>query len=132
MHGSMEEKIYPELAWVSLENGNDVEAWLDLYDRELQQVVGKTPAEGYGVCFHLVHGGEVYLHTNSDGDILLDVTEEAAWVTPVLTAITRIPPPRGQIWLLPGDLLMPLILGLNSLIASSRLVASHAYRILKR
>jgi len=126
------EKNYPDLPWVSLESVNDVEAWLDLYDRELQQLVGKNPQAGYGVCFTLLHGGEVYLHTNSDGDILLDVTPDAAWVTPVLTAVTQVSPPRGQIWLVPGQVLMQLILGLNSLIATSRLVVQHEYRIVKR
>ncbi|MBR7791100.1 hypothetical protein KDM87_00705 [Undibacterium sp. FT147W] len=126
------EKNYPDLPWISLESVNDVEAWLDLYDRELQQLAGKNPQAGYGVCFTLLHGGEVYLHTNSDGDILLDVTPDAAWVTPVLTAVTQVSPPRGQIWLVPGQVLMQLILGLNSLIATSRLVVQHEYRIVKR
>jgi hypothetical protein len=40
--------------------------------------------------------------------------------------------PRGQIWLVPGQVLMQLILGLNSLIATSRLVVQHEYRIVKR
>lgn len=126
------QKNYPDLPWISLESVNDVEAWLDLHDRELQQLAGKNPQAGYGVCFTLLHGGEVYLHTNSDGDILLDVTPDAAWVNPVLSAVTQVPPPRGQIWLVPGQVLMQLILGLNSLIATSRLVVQHEYRIVKR
>ncbi|MFZ6754998.1 hypothetical protein ACO0KY_16630 [Undibacterium sp. Dicai25W] len=128
---SKTEYLLREHAWVSLENVNDVEAWLDLHDRELQQITGKNPQAGYGVCFHLLHGGEIYLHTNSDGDILLDVTPDAAWAEPVLTAVTRVALPRGQIWLVPGQVLVQLILGLNSLIAGSRLVLQHAYRIQK-
>ncbi|MFZ6724848.1 hypothetical protein ACO0K2_05065 [Undibacterium sp. MH2W] len=125
------EHLMRDHPWISLDQVNDVEAWLDLHDRELQQLVGKHPQAGYGVCFNLLHGGEIYLHTNSDGDILLDVTPEAAWIQPVLTAVTRTAPPRGQIWLVRGDALIPLILGLNSLIASSRLVLQHAFRIQK-
>ena len=128
---TLTEHLMRDHAWVSLENVNDVEAWLDLHDRELQQLIGKNPQAGYGVCFNLVHGGEIYLHTNSDGDILLDVTPDAAWVQPVLTAVTKVNPPRGQIWLIQGQVLMQLILGLNSLIASSRLVLQHAFRMQK-
>ncbi|MFZ6848855.1 hypothetical protein [Undibacterium sp. RuRC25W] len=126
---SLTEHLMRDHTWVSLDNVNDVEAWLDLHDRELQQLIGKNPQAGYGVCFNLLHGGEIYLHTNSDGDILLDVTPDAAWVQPVLTAVTRVAPPRGQIWLVQGQVLVQLILGLNSLIASSRLVLQHAFRI---
>ena len=128
---TLTEHLMRDHAWVSLENVNDVEAWLDLHDRELQQLIGKNPQAGYGVCFNLLHGGEIYLHTNSDGDILLDVTPDAAWVQPVLTAVTKVNPPRGQIWLIQGQVLMQLILGLNSLIASSRLVLQHAFRMQK-
>ena len=128
---TLTEHLMRDHAWVSLENVNDVEAWLDLHDRELQQLIGKNPQAGYGVCFTLLHGGEIYLHTNSDGDILLDVTPDAAWVQPVLTAVTKVNPPRGQIWLIQGQVLMQLILGLNSLIASSRLVLQHAFRMQK-
>ena len=117
--------------WVSLESTNDAEAWLDLHDRELQQLLGTQVSQGHGVCFSLLHGGEVYVHTNGDGDILLDVTPEAAWVQPVLTALTRMAAPRGQIWLIRGQILLQLILGLNSLIASSRLVLRHDYRVVK-
>ena len=131
MNLQAEEKNYPDIPWIALESQNDAEAWLDLYDRELQQLIGNKPAQGHGVCLKLVHGGELYLHTNSDGDILLDVTPDAAWVAPVLTAVTQVAPPRGQIWLLPGGVLLPLLLGLNSLIATSRLVLRHAYRIVK-
>ncbi|MFZ6654939.1 hypothetical protein [Undibacterium sp. TJN19] len=114
--------------WISLETAQDVEAWMDLQHRELQQVLGSKPATGQGICLTLLHGGELYLHTNGDGDVMLDMTEEAAWVTPVLTAVTRVAPPRGQVWGLPGHVLIQLLLGLNSLIASSRLVLNHHYR----
>lgn len=121
----------PEHPWVSLETIQDVEAWMDLNDRELQQLIGNKPSVGHGICFSLVHGGEIYLHTNSDGDILLDVTPEAEWSAPVISATTQVVPPRGQIWILPQHVLLQLILGLNTLVASSRLVARHEFRMRK-
>ncbi len=132
--------MFQEHPWVSLENPMEVEAWMALNDQELQSVFGQngTPAkpatmgmehtQGQGLCFHLLHGGYIYLHTNHEGDVLLDVEEEAAWVVPLIVAATRHTAPRGHYWLLPGDRLVALILGLNSLIKSSRLVQSHDFR----
>lgn len=120
--------INQEHPWVSLETIPEVEAWMALNDSELQQMLAQKPGHGQGICFTLVHGGELYLHTNSDGDVLLDVTPEAAWIAPVICASTQVAPPRGQIWILPQDVLLQLILGLNSLIASSRLVTRHEFR----
>lgn len=121
----------PEHSWVSLETPQDVEGWMDLHDRELQKLLEGQTGHGQGACFTLTHGGEVYLHTNGDGDVLLDVTPEADWIAPVIGAATGSTPPRGQIWCLPQYVLIELILGLNSLIASSRLVLRHEYRISK-
>lgn len=123
--------VTPEHPWVSLETIQDVEAWMDLNDRELQQLIGNKPSVGHGICFSLLHGGEIYLHTNSDGDILLDVTPEAEWCAPVISATTQVVAPRGQIWILPQHVLLQLILGLNSLVASSRLVVRHEFRLRK-
>ena len=125
------ETVTPEHPWVSLETIQDVEAWMDLNDRELQQLIGNKASVGHGICFNLSHGGEIYLHTNSDGDILLDVTPEAEWIAPIISATTQVVPPRGQIWILPQHVLLQLILGLNSLVASSRLVLSHHFRLNK-
>lgn len=121
----------PEHPWISLETIQDVEAWMDLNDRELQQLIGNKPSYGHGLCFTLAHGGEMYLHTNPDGDLLLDVTPEAEWIAPVISATTQTVPPRGQIWILPQHVLLQLILGLNTLIASSHLVIRHEFRIKK-
>ena len=121
----------PEHAWISLETIQDVEAWMDLNDCELQQLIGNKASVGHGICFSLLHGGEIYLHTNSDGDILLDVMPDAEWIAPVISATTNVPPPRGQIWILPQHVLLQLILGLNSLVASSRLVLRHEFRLRK-
>ncbi|MES2047645.1 MAG: hypothetical protein V4447_04535 [Pseudomonadota bacterium] len=123
--------ITPEHPWVSLETIQDVEAWMDLNDRELQQLVGNKHTVGHGICFSLLHGGEIYLHTNSDGDLLLDVTPEAEWSAPVISATTQVAAPRGQIWILPQHVLLQLILGLNTLVASSRLVLRHEFRLRK-
>ncbi|MBC3933929.1 hypothetical protein [Undibacterium rugosum] len=123
-----EVKRYPDLPWVVLEDIHEAEAWLDLYNRELQQLIPpQQQSQGQGVCLTLLHGGELYLHTNGDGDILLDMLPEAAWVAPVLSAITGVQPPRGQVWLIAADHLLPLVLGLNSLIASTRLVLQHDF-----
>ncbi len=120
--------VLTEHPWISLESGPDVEAWMDLQHRELQQALGSKPVSGQGICLTFLHGGELYLHTNSDGDVLMDLTPEAEWVTPVLSAVTGQMPPRGQLWCLPGHVLIQLILGLNSLVASSRLVLQHHYK----
>lgn len=132
---SGQHSVTPEHPWVSLETIQDVEAWMDLNNRELQELLdpklGQYGSQGQGICFSLAHGGEIYLHTNSDGDVLLDVSNEAEWIAPVISATTQVAPPRGQIWILPQHVLLQLILGLNSLIASSRLVLKHEYRTRK-
>ncbi|AZP12052.1 hypothetical protein [Undibacterium parvum] len=125
----------PEHPWISLETIQDVEAWMDLNNRELQELMdpklAQYGAQGQGICLRLAHGGEIYLHTNSEGDVWLDLTAEAEWVAPVISATTQLAAPRGQIWILPQGALLQLILGLNSLIASSHLVLKHAYRTRK-
>jgi len=121
---------FPELRWLILESITEIEAWIDNYNRELLEVVNKANANGCGVRFTLEHGGHVYLHTNEEA-IWLDVTPEAEWVAPVITAATGVEAPRSQIWALPADKLTELILGLNTLIASTRLVTQHAYRVRK-
>ncbi len=119
---------FPELSWLVLESITEIEAWIDNYNRELLEVVNRTQAQhGCGVRFALEHGGHVYLHTNEEA-LWLDVTEEAEWVAPVITAATGVEAPRSQIWALPPDKLTELIMGLNTLIASTRLVTQHAYR----
>ncbi len=124
---------FPEHAWVSLETPQDVEAWMDLQNRELQEAIGTispySTSSGQGIALRLALGGDVFIHTNSDGDVLLDVTPEADWVIPVISAVTQISTPRGQVWILPAHVLTQLILGLNSLIASSWLVLGHKFRM---
>ena len=89
-------------------------------------------ATGQGICFELVHGGQIYLHTTSEGVLLLDVTPEAEWIAPIITASTHTAAPRGQIWIVPEDTLIQLILGLNSLIASSSILLQHDFGLVQR
>ncbi|GGC60134.1 hypothetical protein [Undibacterium terreum] len=121
----------PEYPWIVLTTTYDVEMWIDNYNRELQRVISDKNPVGYGICFSLLHGGEIYLHTTSEGEIVLDVTPEAEWVAPVITATTQIHAPSGQIWALPGEVLTQMILGLSTLIASTRLVTRHDFKIRK-
>jgi len=120
-----------ERPWIVLKTTYDVEAWIDHYNRELQRTVEKNNAGGYGICFRLEHGGEIFLHTMPEGDILLDVTPEAEWIAPVISAATGVPAPGKQIWALPGHTLTQLVLGLSSLIAATRIVLQHDFKIKK-
>lgn len=115
--------------WSDLATIAEVELWIAQYDQTLQQHVGKAPAAGQGVCFQLAAGGVIYLHTNGDGDIILDLEPDAAWVIPVIIAATRVLAPPSRLWVLPGDVLIPLIFGLNPLIASARVVRNHPFRM---
>lgn len=120
-----------ERPWIVLKTTYDVEAWIDQYNRELRRTVEKTDASGYGICFRLAQGGEIFMHTTPEGDVLLDVTPEAGWVTPLLVAATAIEAPPSQIWTLPGHTLTQLVLGLSSLIVATRLVLQHDFRVKK-
>lgn len=127
----------PERPWIDLKTTYDVEAWIDSYNRDLQQVIGNAGnianqrLNGQGICFHLAYGGDIYLHTTSEGDVLLDVTPEAEWAAPVIAAATGTEAPGIQIWALPGHTLTQLVLGLSSLIASTRIVRKHDFRMKK-
>ncbi|MGH8808993.1 MAG: hypothetical protein ACREX0_14060, partial [Noviherbaspirillum sp.] len=79
-----------ERPWIVLQTTYDVEAWIDNYNRELQSAIRKTNASGYGICFCLAEGGEIFMHTTTDGDVLLDVTPEAEWVAPVIAAASQV------------------------------------------
>lgn len=122
--------------WLTLQNELEAEAWLQLQNHELheQLIAAKlfpqslSLNQGQGIAFQLVHGGEIICHTNSDGDILLDVSEDADWCNPVISACTGVVKPAGRIWLLPADVLIQLVLGLNSLIAASCLVIQHRFK----
>jgi hypothetical protein len=125
----------PERPWIVLQTTYDIEAWIDNYNRELRYELERTGAKpnvpGYGICFRLEHGGDVYLHTDAEGNVMLDVTPDAEWVAPLISAATNVAVPASRIWALPGDVLTQLVFGLNPLIAATRIVLRHEYRLRK-
>lgn len=72
------ETLLKEHPWITFAHPGELEAWMELNNQELQQQLGSSLPKGQGICLNLLHGGEIYFHTNGDGDILLDVTPEAA------------------------------------------------------
>jgi len=120
-----------ERPWIVLNTTHDVEAWIDHFNRELQHSVKKSNASGYGICFRLTEGGEIFMHTTSEGEILLDVDPEAEWAAPVIYAATGAELPRSRIWRLPGDTLTQFLLGMSTLIASTRMVFDHDFKLKK-
>lgn len=121
--------------WIHLASSGDVEGWIESYNRDLRRSLNQTDvqsfgmSQGQGICFVLEAGGEIYLHTTGEGDVLLDVTPEAQWATPVVSAATGMPAPASQIWMLPSHALTQLVMGLSMLIASTRIVPRHDFRV---
>jgi hypothetical protein len=111
--------------WVDLQTAQDVEAWIDEHNRSMQEHIGPQET-GYGVCFTLTEGGNIFLHTSADA-VILDVEPDAQWVTPLIVAATQTAEPASQIWVLPDDKLTQLIVGLSSLVASTTLVSGHDF-----
>ena len=111
--------------WIHLDTPQDVELWIAEHDQALQELI-KPQETGYGVCFTLAEGGNIYMQTHEDA-IQLDVDEEASWVAPLIVAATGAEIPRGSYWLLPADRLIQLLIGLSSLVASTTLVVGHRF-----
>jgi hypothetical protein len=111
--------------WIHLETPQDVELWIAEHDQALQDLI-KPQETGYGVCFTLAEGGNIYMQTHEDA-IQLDVDDEASWVAPLIVAATGAEIPRGSYWLLPADRLIQLVIGLSSLVASTTLVVGHRF-----
>jgi hypothetical protein len=111
--------------WIALETPQDVELWIDEHNRSLQEHIGPQET-GYGVCFTLAVGGNIFMQTSGDA-VMLDVEPEARWVAPLLVAATGGAEPSGQLWVLPEDKLIQLIVGLSSLVASTTLVSGHQF-----
>ena len=111
--------------WTHLETPQDVELWIDEHNRFLQETV-KPQETGVGICFTLSEGGNIYMQTAADA-VILDVEPDAAWIAPLIMAATGAEPPRGQIWVLPDDKLVQLILGLSMLVESTTLVTGHHF-----
>jgi hypothetical protein len=111
--------------WIDLQTPQDVEAWIDEHNRSMQEHIGPQET-GYGVCFTLTEGGNIFLQTNGDA-VILDVEPDAQWVAPLLVAATQSTAPVSQIWVLPDDKLIQLIVGLSSLVASTTLFTGHNF-----
>jgi hypothetical protein len=128
----MEEPV--ERPWIVLKSTYDVEMWIDHQNRQIQQRIGNAMSSrvsGYGICFRLTEGGEIFMHTTAEGIVLLDVTPEAEWIAPLIVAATQAPAPKGQIWTLPVESLTQLVVGLSGLIATTQIVTDHDFRIRK-
>jgi hypothetical protein len=111
--------------WIALETPQDVELWIDEHNRSLQEHIGPQET-GYGVCFTLAEGGNIFMQTSGDA-VMLDVEQDAQWVAPLIMAATGAPAPAGQLWVLPEDKLIQLVVGLSSLVASTTLVSGHRF-----
>ena len=111
--------------WTELCTPQDVEAWIDEHNRSMMDLIGPQET-GVGVCFTLAEGGDIYMQTSADA-VILDVEPDADWVAPLIVAATQTPAPQGQIWILPDDKLVQLILGLSTLVASTTLVTGHNF-----
>ncbi len=111
--------------WTVLETPQDVELWIDEHNRALQELVKPTET-GVGIRFTLAEGGNVYMQTTDDA-VILDVEPEADWIAPLVVAATGAEPPRGQVWVLPDDRLVQLILGLSTLVLNTTLVVGHPF-----
>jgi len=111
--------------WTALETSQDVEIWIDEHNRSMMENIGPQET-GYGVCFTLAEGGNVFMQTTGDA-VILDVDAEAQWIAPLIMAATQAQEPQGQIWVLPDDKLVQLIIGLSSLIASTTLISGHNF-----
>ena len=111
--------------WTALETPQDVELWIDEHNAAMQDAF-KPQELGVGICFTLAEGGNLHMQTTEDA-VILDVDSEASWIAPLIMAATGAEQPRGQIWILPDDRLVQLILGLSTLVASTTLVSGHNF-----
>ncbi len=122
--------------WIVFKSTYDIEAWIEQTNRRLQRLLADVPqramSQGQGICFTLTHGGEMHTHSSPEGELWLDLSEQAAWVKPVVAAVAGSDVPAGAIWRLPGEALTELLYGLNSLIDTTRIVLQHDFRIKKR
>ncbi|MGV3741153.1 MAG: hypothetical protein ACO1NO_02450 [Burkholderiaceae bacterium] len=126
-----ESEVFRERPWIKWENTFEIEAWIDTYNRDMRRIVTDPRASGYGICFILEAGGEIYLHTTPEGIVLIDVPADAEWIIPVLEAVTQEAAPKSQVWTLPPEKLTQLIFGLSSLIKSTKMVLNHEFRLKK-
>lgn len=111
--------------WTALETPQDVELWIEEHNRTMQELV-RPQETGVGVRFTLAVGGDIYLQTTADA-VILDVDPEASWIAPLIMAATGADQPAGQVWVLPDDKLVQLMLGLSTLIETSMIVTGHNF-----
>ena len=104
--------------WEHLETPYDVEVWIEEHNRSMQDNIAAHET-GVGICFTLAEGGEIYMQTSADGAVVLDVTPDAAWISPLISAATGCETPDSSLWILPDDKLIQLIVGLSILVAST-------------
>lgn len=117
--------------WEHLETPYDVEVWIEEHNRSMQDNIGAQET-GVGIRFALAEGGDIYMQTSADGAVVLDVTPDAAWVAPLISAATGCETPDSSLWILPDDKLIQLIVGLSSLVASTLLVVGHDFGLRRR
>ena len=117
--------------WEHLETPYDVEVWIEEHNRSMQDNIGAQET-GVGIRFTLAEGGDIYMQTSADGAVVLDVTPDAAWVSPLISAATGCETPASSLWILPDDKLIQLIVGLSSLVASTLLVVGHDFGLRRR
>lgn len=122
---------FKPVPWSGLETAADVELWVEEHNRSMQDHIGKHES-GYGVCFTLAEGGDIFMQTTQDGYIILDVTADAQWIAPLIMAVAQVDPPKASVWVLPDDKLIELMIGLSSLIATSILVVGHHFGVRHR
>ena len=125
MTDTLEQPRFRPRPWNHLETPQDVELWIDEHNLAMQDLI-KPQETGYGICFALAEGGNIYMQTLDDA-IVLDVEEDAAWIAPLIEAVTGAESPPGAYWLLPADKLTQLVIGLSSLVASTTLVVGHRF-----
>jgi hypothetical protein len=126
-----ENEAFRERPWIKWETTYEIEAWIDTYNRDMRRIITDPRASGYGICFLLEAGGEIYLHTTPEGIVLIDVPPDAEWILPLLAAVTQQETSTSQVWTIPAEKLTQLIFGLSSLIKSTRMVLNHEFRIKK-
>jgi hypothetical protein len=96
----------------------------------MQEMI-RPQESGVGVRFSLAPGGDVYLQTTGDA-VLLDVEPDASWIAPLVMAATGAEQPAGQVWVLPDDKLVQLLLGLSTLVESTLIVTGHNFKHSRR
>jgi hypothetical protein len=116
---------FKPVPWTGIATPQDAELWIEEHNLCMQELIAPNES-GVGVCFELAAGGRLYLQTREDA-IILDVDEEAEWMSPVIHAATGAEPPRGRVWVLPAHSLVQLIIGLSTLVASTVLVTGHRF-----